>query len=226
MPHLAGPTEFASSNKRSGEPTHCERVCRQEQGFLGLVWADFPDHASALGLERALKDKARVRRGQRAPKSGRPALVVSWAGAPREAVERVEHAGAEAPGVPVVVFGPVAELASARAAVRAGARGFVHARMGPEQIARAFSVALGGEVVFPRELLGELLEGERPPDLAALGERKLEILGLVAEGLSNAQVARRLFLSESNVKQHLTTAYGALGVKNRRQAARLVRRNT
>lgn len=209
-------------------PRGDERARQQGRGSPGPVWVELPDNVPALGVESALGGKARVRRGGGAPGPGRPALVVSWAGTPREAAEGVERARAGAPGVPVVVFGPSAELASARAAVRAGARGFVHARMGPEQVARALSVALGGEVVLPRELAGELLEelaaGGRPPDLSALSPRQAEILGLVAEGLSNAEVARRLSLSESTVRQHLGAAYKALGAENRLQAARLARR--
>ena len=196
---------------------------RQGREFLGLVWANFPDQVSLLSIEDALKATAHFRDGKSAPKSGRIALVVSWASAPHEVTEGVGRAKAEAPEVPIVVFGPCAELSLARTAVRAGARGFVHARMGSEQIARALSIALDGETVLPRELLKEFV-GERSPVHLALGPRKLEILELVAEGLSNAQIARRLFLAESTIKHHLGGAYKALGVKNRLQAAGLVRR--
>ncbi len=58
---------------------------------------------------------------------------------------------------------------------------------------------------------------------AKLGSRKVEILEMVVEGLSNAQIAKRLYLTESTVKQHLRAAYKALGVKNRNQAAALLR---
>jgi DNA-binding NarL/FixJ family response regulator len=72
-------------------------------------------------------------------------------------------------------------------------------------------------------LVSEMAAKEREPDLSGLSPRKVEILEMVAEGLSNAQIAKRLYLSESTVKQHLRSAYKALGVKNRNQAARLVR---
>jgi DNA-binding CsgD family transcriptional regulator len=86
-------------------------------------------------------------------------------------------------------------------------------------------VALRGEVVLPRGLL-RLWVGEqrRPGPGIGLSARQREVLGLVAEGLSNAEIAGRLFLSESTVKQHLRAAYKALGVKNRREAAALWRR--
>jgi DNA-binding NarL/FixJ family response regulator len=124
------------------------------------------------------------------------------------------------------VLGSSVNLPLARRALRAGARGFLHATMSPEQVGRALSVALKGEVVVPRELLRELLVEEPSVDLSSvLGPRKREILELVTKGLSNAEVARRLYLSESTVKQHLRGAYKALGVKNRTEAARVFRRS-
>jgi DNA-binding NarL/FixJ family response regulator len=49
-------------------------------------------------------------------------------------------------------------------------------------------------------------------------------LQLVAEGLTNAQIGKRLFLTESTIKQHLRGVYKTLGVENRTQAAKLMRR--
>jgi DNA-binding NarL/FixJ family response regulator len=97
--------------------------------------------------------------------------------------------------------------------------------MPPEQVVRALEVSAKGEHVVPRELLKALMEEKRSSteDLAELTPQKREILGLVAEGLSNAQIARRFFLSESTIKQHLRSAYKVLGVRNRYQAARLLR---
>ena len=114
----------------------------------------------------------------------------------------------------------------ARTALRSGARGFVHAGMPPEQLARAIEVASRGETVVPRGLLDLLIASEAPAALLdGLTARQREILGLVSEGLSNAQIAGRLFLSESTVKQHLSAAYKTLRVKNRAQAARVFRRS-
>jgi DNA-binding CsgD family transcriptional regulator len=53
-----------------------------------------------------------------------------------------------------------------------------------------------------------------------LSARQQEILELVAKELSNAQIAQRLFVTESTVKQHLYKAYKILGVRNRREAAK------
>lgn len=65
--------------------------------------------------------------------------------------------------------------------------------------------------------------GESIPDkrLLLLTARQWETLELAAEGLPNAQIARRLFVTESTVKQHLRKAYRTLGIRNRREAAGL-----
>jgi DNA-binding CsgD family transcriptional regulator len=91
------------------------------------------------------------------------------------------------------------------------------------QRVRAIEVAADGEIVAPRMLLEYLLANEEPADLNLLSARQREILDMVVEGASNAEIAKRLFLSESTIKQHLRAAYKTLGVHNRTEAANLVR---
>jgi DNA-binding CsgD family transcriptional regulator len=71
-----------------------------------------------------------------------------------------------------------------------------------------------------RLVVGEAIRPE--PKTHLLSPRQREILELVAEGLPNAQIARRLFITESTVKQHLHKAYKILGVRNRREAAKFI----
>ena len=72
-----------------------------------------------------------------------------------------------------------------------------------------------------------IVPGERTQaDGPALGHGKLEILGLVAEGLTNVQIAKWLFLSKNTVRQHLCAPYKVLGVKNHIEAAQLFQRGT
>jgi DNA-binding NarL/FixJ family response regulator len=124
---------------------------------------------------------------------------------------------------PVVVFCPQLDLPLARDALQAGASGFVHAEMMPDQLLRALAVVARGELVAPRELLRYLLNEDVPANLGALSARQREILGYVVEGLSNAEIGRRLYLSESTIKQHLRAAYKLLGVSNRTEAAKTMR---
>jgi DNA-binding NarL/FixJ family response regulator len=192
---------------------------------LGLVWVYCSSPVLALGLERALRDKAHVHRSQKAPVSGEPSLVVVCPSSEQKLAASVRHISELVPTAPIVVLGMRAELSLARAALRAKTRGFVHAGMRPEQLVRALWVAKKGEVVVPRELLVGLVVGEdRHEELTELTPRQEEILELVDEGLSNAEIARRLYLSESTIKQHLRKVYQTLGVKNRNHAAGLFRR--
>jgi DNA-binding NarL/FixJ family response regulator len=199
-------------------PTH------YEHRPLGLIWVESSYPVLSLGLERTLKTKARVHQGPLPPVEAPSAIIYCANGG--DVASEVRRLKVSAPDAPVLVLGSTVNLPLARSALRAGARGFLHATMSPEQVGRALSVALKGEVVVPRELLRELLVEEPSVDLySVLGPRKREVLELVTKGLSNAEVARRLYLSESTVKQHLRGAYKALGVKNRTEAARVFRRS-
>jgi DNA-binding NarL/FixJ family response regulator len=71
-----------------------------------------------------------------------------------------------------------------------------------------------------------VLTNDHSGDLGALSVRQREILGHVVEGLSNAEIGRRLYLSESTIKQHLRAAYKLLGVSNRTEAAKTMRHHT
>src|ERR687890_296476 len=191
---------------------------------LGIVWIDCPHLLVTTGLVRALEEKARVHHGANRP-GDVPTCVVLCAIDHEELSQRVEIIQELSPEAsPVVVFGPQLDLPLARDALQAGASGFVHAEMMPDQLLRALAVATRGELVAPRELLRYVLTNDQSGDLAALSARQREILGYVVEGLSNAEIGRRLYLSESTIKQHLRAAYKLLGVSNRTEAANLFRR--
>ncbi|MFB7800597.1 MULTISPECIES: response regulator [unclassified Isoptericola] len=119
-------------------------------------------------------------------------------------------------------------------AVHAGAAGFLAKDSGPDELVAAVrSVAAGEGALSPRAARVVMEQvGSRPAArgrrearelLAQLTEREMEIAGAVAEGLSNAQIAERLFLGEATVKTHLARATTRLGV-NRVQLALLVDR--
>jgi DNA-binding NarL/FixJ family response regulator len=191
---------------------------------LGLVWVDCPRSVVSAGLVRALENRATVHQGLKPPRDV-PSCIILCANNNKGVSERVEFYQELSPDAPpVVVFGPQLDLPLARDALQAGASGFVHAEMMPDQLVRALAVAARGELVAPRELLRYVLTRDQSGDLAALSARQREILGYVVEGLSNAEIGRRLYLSESTIKQHLRAAYKLLGVSNRTEAANLFRR--
>lgn len=191
---------------------------------LGTVWLNCRQlEVTALGLKQILETRARVHVGREFPKGHAPSLVVLCLNGIEglsESVKRVRSSGPNA--APILVFGLQLDLPLVHAALKSGARGFVHAGMTAEQVLRAANLVLQGEIAAPRELIEYLVNLKEPPSYA-LSSRQEEILRLVVEGLSNAQIAERLFLSESTVKQHLRAAYKALGVRNRAEAVRVMR---
>src|SRR5215204_2525480 len=193
---------------------------------LGLVWVDCPRSVVSAGLVRALEKQAMVHQGPKPPEDV-PSCVILYANSHEGLFERLEFYREQSPdALPVVVFCPQLDLPLARDALQAGASGFVHAEMMPDQLLRALAVAARGELVAPRELLGYVLTKDYSGDLAALSVRQREILGYVVEGLSNAEIGRRLYLSESTIKQHLRAAFKLLGVSNRTEAAKTMRDHT
>jgi DNA-binding NarL/FixJ family response regulator len=194
-----------------------------ETKSLGLVWIMCPYPTLLLGLEQVLKAEGHVHGVPEVTDEGPPSIVILCSSG-EKLTSKIRYLRARAQGAPILVFGAGADLPLARAALEAGARGFVHMGMQSAQIVRALRLACEGELVVPRELMTGLV-GHASPKLSALTARQREILELVAEGLTNAQIAERLFLSEYTVKQHLFAAYKLLGARNRVEAANIFRHN-
>ncbi|GGM81333.1 DNA-binding response regulator [Longimycelium tulufanense] len=111
------------------------------------------------------------------------------------------------------------QVARVVAAVKAGARGFLRKTSTVEEIVRAIrQVASGGAPVSPSVLPMLLVEVHEPGKQARLSAREVEVLRLVASGLSNVQIARRLFVSETTVKTHLRRVFRKLEVNDRTAA--------
>src|ERR671939_979887 len=192
---------------------------------LGLVWVVCSHPVIAQGLESVLKDKAQVHLGEDVPPEDlTPSSVVLC---PRSEddeggiVSEVKRLKEMVPHAPILLFALGVDQQVFQAAFGAGASGYLHSGLLPEQIISAVSLVSTGQMVIPKELLKGLVEEVAPRDRSALTSRQREILELVAQGLSNAQIANRLHLSEFTIKQHLRHAYKTLKVKNRTDAARL-----
>jgi DNA-binding NarL/FixJ family response regulator len=189
-----------------------------------LVWVVTPSYSiTTAGLKKVLEGKADVRIGGQSS-TGSPSCVVLYAGRLEEGcLEGIRRIRELYPDVPLLVLGSQLDLALAWAALKNGADGFVHAQMHPSQVLRAVEVVQKGELAAPRQLLRYLLSQNENPKIGKLSARQREILKLVIEGLSNAEIAGRLYLSESTIKQHLRAAYKVLGVHNRTEAAKTMR---
>jgi DNA-binding NarL/FixJ family response regulator len=111
-------------------------------------------------------------------------------------------------------------------ALRAGASGFLLKNAPPEELVQAIRlVAAGGALLDPavtRRVIEEFARspspGPPPPEVTALTDRELEVLHLVAQGLSNAEIAATLIVSEATVKTHVARLLGKLGLRDRVQA--------
>ncbi len=192
---------------------------------LGLVWVVSPYYSiTTEGLKKILESKAYVHIDGESC-AGSPSCVVLYAGGGmeegwREGLGRIRELY---PGVPLLVLGSQLDLELAWASLKNGADGFVHAQMHPAQVLRAVEVVQRGELAAPRQLLGYFLSQNENPKLGELTARQREILEMVVEGLSNAEIAGHLYLSESTIKQHLRAVYKVLGVRNRTEAAKTMR---
>ncbi|MFI7498454.1 response regulator [Streptomyces sp. NPDC049687] len=191
-------------------------------------------------------DHAVVRAGLRALLEGAPDLeVVAEAGSGEEAVrlavrlapdvvlmdlrfgggggpgidgiEAVRRLAAEAPGIPVVMLTSYSGRADVVRALEAGARGYVLKAGPPDELFRAVRGAAAGALGLASEVVGELV-AQAPSPERELSGREVEVVRLLAEGLSNRAIAEALFLSEATVKTHLVRVYRKLGADNRAAA--------
>jgi two-component system response regulator DesR len=128
--------------------------------------------------------------------------------------EICERLRAEAPAPRVLLMSGAGGI-SPRAARAAGAAGFVSKDWSAPEIARLVRMAGDGMDVF-RESPGS--------DAPRLTDREREILGLVAEGATNREIAEALFLSPHTIKEHTSTLYRKLGARNRADAVQRAQR--
>ncbi|MEU7067907.1 response regulator [Streptomyces sp. NPDC053429] len=103
------------------------------------------------------------------------------------------------------------------AAVEAGASGYLLKDAPPEELAAAVRTAAAGQSALAPAVALRLMDRMRTP-AQALTKRELEVLQLVADGLSNQQISKKLFLSQATVKSHLVHVYAKLGVDSRTAA--------
>jgi DNA-binding NarL/FixJ family response regulator len=196
-----------------------QRVVREGLTLmLGLIDGIEPVGAAADG-EEALALVA----------AERPDVVLMDLRMPRlDGIEATRRLAEERPEVGVVALTTYADDETVVQALQAGARGYLTKDAGAEQIQSAVErVAAGEAAIDPavqRQLLTAVQRGEAPPcpDDDALPDgltpREAEVLGLIAAGLSNGEIADRLVVSGATVKSHVNHLFAKIGARDRAQA--------
>ena len=142
-----------------------------------------------------------------------------------DGVEATRRLTARSPRTNVVVLTSYHDDEHVFPAIRAGALSYILKEVGPDELANAVRKAAVGEAVLHPQVAARVvreLHGARrdePNAFHDLSERELEVLKLIAEGLSNAEISKRLFISEKTTKSHVSNILSKLHLADRTQAA-------
>ncbi|MGC5015006.1 response regulator [Streptosporangium sp. DT93] len=122
------------------------------------------------------------------------------------------------PGTHVLVLTTFDDDADVLPAIERGATGYLLKDTPRADLRRAVQAAARGETVLSPSVAGVLAHGARTPERQALSRREFEVLGLIARGATNREVAAKLFITEATVKTHLLHVFAKLGVNDRAAA--------
>jgi len=132
------------------------------------------------------------------------------------------------PQIGILILTTFAEEASVVDVLRAGARGFLTKDADRAEVAAAVRAVAQGHMTLGADVGAQLVAGrDRPPRRARLADRygltprEDEVLALISEGLSNSEIAARLFVGVTTVKTHINAIFAKLGVRDRAQAIAL-----
>ena len=166
--------------------------------------------------------------GQRLVDELTPDLLVAEISGPDEEVSGVSwllDLREQYPELKTIVLSIVDDPAAVQAAFAAGAVAFVVKKAHPDDLAVAVRQAYEHSIFLPGYIVANDHVSTDAVDDADLTRRELEILRLVAEGHSNAELARMLWVTEQTVKFHLSNIYRKLHVSNRTEASRWAHRH-
>jgi DNA-binding NarL/FixJ family response regulator len=189
------------------------------QGGTALIAADEPgERISEILCGQGLEITAFARIEELSDETVRQdfSAIVLWVqdtiSAPARLVEPLTQRFAQAP---IMVVCSAIERWEVRAALAAGAAGVVLYEDLDSALGPCLQAVIAGQICVPREHWRQI-------DPPALSSREKQILGLVVMGYMNSQIAEQLFLAESTVKSHLSSAFGKLGVRSRNEAVSLI----
>ena len=150
----------------------------------------------------------------------KPDVVLIDLSMPRlDGIEATRRIVAATPQAHVVVLTAFSDRERILGAIDAGALGYMLKDAAPEELLGAMRTAARGEAPLDPKAASELLAARAGRREAELTGREREVLALVAEGLPNKLIGRRLEISEKTVKAHLTRVFERIGVTDRTQAA-------
>jgi len=173
-----------------------EKELRDGAGSAPLLFVDGPEQLIDLGAEA-------------------PEIAVLVCDLDRPAaMAMLRRVRRELQQLAIVVVSPPATATGVRRGLDAGADAIVFEPLIESTLAVTVRAVGSGQAVVPREVRASV---QRP----TLSHRERQVLTLVCEGLTNSQIAEHLFLSESTVKSHLSSAFAKFGVRSRREAAAL-----
>jgi DNA-binding NarL/FixJ family response regulator len=159
--------------------------------------------------------------------SERPDVVLMDLRMPRlDGIEATRRLAASHPEVGVIALTTYADDETVMAALQAGARGYLTKDAGAEQIRAAVEDVAAGEAALDpavqKHLIAAVAEGGGAAATDALPDgltpREAEVLGLIAAGLSNNEIADRLVVSAATVKSHVNHLFAKIGARDRAQA--------
>jgi DNA-binding NarL/FixJ family response regulator len=133
-------------------------------------------------------------------------------------VEAITRLRETCPDVRVLVLTTFDTDSDVLPAIEAGSTGYLLKDAPREELLRAVRSAFRGESVLSPSVAGRLMGRVRRPADGTLSKREREVLALVADGTTNREAAKRLFVSEATIKTHLLHIYDKLGVRDRAAA--------
>jgi DNA-binding NarL/FixJ family response regulator len=156
----------------------------------------------------------------------RPDIVLMDLNMPRcDGIEATRRVSQQAEGVHVIALTTYADNNSVLEALRAGARGYLTKDAGSEDIRRALEQVSNGHLAVDptvqQHLVNAIIKPDRiPPPPSGLTPREVEVLRLIAGGLSNMEIADRLVVSETTIKTHVNHIFAKTAVRDRAQLVR------
>ena len=203
--------------ERDGPTRTGIRLALSGAGFDVVVEIDEPDAAVEAALEH------------------RPDVALVSTDLPGGGIDVARAVAARLPGTKVVVLTSQPDEEELLASVLAGAVGYLSKAISLDRLPHALDGVMRGEVALPRQYTERLLDELRGREIdrtrvaahanAALTDREWDVLRLLGEGASTAQMAQRLGISEVTVRRHVSSVVAKLGVSDRAGAAGVLHRS-